>query len=170
MLYSTLFYFNLLPFALLQILISLSQTASALTPDEQCNACQKIVFFAFQHYRKTTTKRFLRHKLKHLCKRYYDYRRHCLITVVPKSDVVWSEFERAVPDGAQFKPMPSCVLIKECDKNQSPLQFTEIESSANGDSDDESNGEDEFNFSTSTTPLPTTTSDLPVTVPVDDDK
>ena len=86
------------------------------------------VFYAFQYYRYTTTKRLLRHRIKHLCNRYFEvtvynhnpllvklkYRRHCLVLLVHKVEDIWSDMERALDDGEshQFKPFKTCEKLK----------------------------------------------------------
>uniref|UniRef100_A0A914I675 Saposin B-type domain-containing protein n=1 Tax=Globodera rostochiensis TaxID=31243 RepID=A0A914I675_GLORO len=99
---------------------------AALSEGEMCENCQKVLYHAFLYYRVQTTKRLLKHKLKHLCKRYFEYRRHCLITLLPKVDLIWENMEKVLDEDrasepVSFKPYGICATIKECDKDHSPL-------------------------------------------------
>ncbi|CAD5227368.1 unnamed protein product [Bursaphelenchus xylophilus] len=39
---------------------------------EFCTGCQKVLDNSFVNYQSMTSRRVLRHKLKHLCKRYFE--------------------------------------------------------------------------------------------------
>uniref|UniRef100_A0A915E1C4 Uncharacterized protein n=1 Tax=Ditylenchus dipsaci TaxID=166011 RepID=A0A915E1C4_9BILA len=108
------------------------------------------LYYTFQYYKKTTTKKFLRHKVKHMCKRYFEYRRRCLTNVLSKTDAVYNDMERAILSG-HYKPMTTCETVKECDKNQSPLIFTEIPAAEDLDDDDSTVEMEAATASTTTT-------------------
>uniref|UniRef100_A0A183CEC2 Saposin B-type domain-containing protein n=1 Tax=Globodera pallida TaxID=36090 RepID=A0A183CEC2_GLOPA len=106
--------------------VIMENLADALSEGEMCENCQKVLYHAFLYYRVQTTKRLLKHKLKHLCKRYFEYRRHCLITMLPKVDLIWENMEKVLDEDrasepVSFKPYGTCATIKECDKDHSPL-------------------------------------------------
>jgi hypothetical protein len=91
------------------------ESASGMTPDEGCEHCQRVMYFAFKHYANSqSTKRGLRHRFKHLCRRYPKYRPHCLTTIVAKSDNIRDDMESALKAG-HFKPLKTCQWLKECE-------------------------------------------------------
>uniref|UniRef100_A0A1I7RN98 Saposin B-type domain-containing protein n=2 Tax=Bursaphelenchus xylophilus TaxID=6326 RepID=A0A1I7RN98_BURXY len=106
------------------LIISMINTAN-LSEIEVCENCQKVLYITSLYYNKQRSKPFLRRKVKHLCKRYYEYRRHCLVTLVPKADLIAFTIDNALENG-QYQPSDTCTLISECDKNQAPMNFSEI--------------------------------------------
>uniref|UniRef100_A0A1I8BCA7 Saposin B-type domain-containing protein n=1 Tax=Meloidogyne hapla TaxID=6305 RepID=A0A1I8BCA7_MELHA len=116
--------------------IGLGKGVNALLPSQICDNCQKVIFFAFQHYRQSSTKRQLKHWIKHLCNRYFEYRRRCHSKLEHNFRDIWSDIE-SVLDTSQrqrlrhyhgvdtkFKPYKTCEKLKECGKEQSPIDWT----------------------------------------------
>ncbi|KAL3087124.1 hypothetical protein niasHS_005363 [Heterodera schachtii] len=129
---------------------------NALSDEEMCDQCQKVLYRTFLYYRVQTTKRFLRHKLKHLCKRYFEYRRHCLITMMPRVDLIWVDMEKVLNEEnsvtPEFKPYGTCAAMKECAKVHRPLTTF-------GPDDGMPNGVAAAAVDTGETPTPTTTAE-----------
>nr|CAD2179983.1 unnamed protein product [Meloidogyne enterolobii] len=140
-------FFTVLPLLLLLILLLgedpiskqigfVGKGVDALPPSEICDNCQKVIFYAFQHYRQSSTKRLLKHWIKHLCNRYFEYRRRCHSKLVHNFREIWSDME-SILDTSQrqrlrhyngvdtkFKPYKTCEKLKECGKEQSPIDWT----------------------------------------------
>jgi hypothetical protein len=41
-------------------------------PEQECNHCQRVLYMSFVWYQRAESRRMLKHKLKHLCKRYFE--------------------------------------------------------------------------------------------------
>ncbi|KAI6175424.1 hypothetical protein M3Y97_00687200 [Aphelenchoides bicaudatus] len=61
---------------------------SASKPEQECDHCQRCLYMTFVWYQRAESRRMLKHKMKHICKRYFEYRRHCLMTLLPKIEQV----------------------------------------------------------------------------------
>ncbi|CAD5221279.1 unnamed protein product [Bursaphelenchus okinawaensis] len=78
-----------------------------------CTGCQKVLDNSFVNYQAVTSRRVLRHKLKHLCKRYFEYRRRCLAILPPNFHVIADHMDSAMLLGI-YKPLDTCTNLKEC--------------------------------------------------------
>ncbi|KAI6180882.1 Saposin B-type domain-containing protein [Aphelenchoides besseyi] len=93
---------------------------------DECSYCQRVLFMTFVGYQRGgDSVRLLRHKLKHICKRYYEYKRRCLLVLIPQLESI-GDGMRAALITHRYKPISTCKLLKECDKDQSPLASEEM--------------------------------------------
>ncbi|KAI6223053.1 hypothetical protein M3Y99_01469400 [Aphelenchoides fujianensis] len=106
--------------------LELTTANATVTPADECSYCQRVLFMTFVWYQRAgDSSRLFRHKVKHICKRYYEYKRRCLLTLFPKVEMLIDGMRAALAT-KRYKPISTCKLLKECDKNQSPLDAEEM--------------------------------------------
>ncbi|KAK6747245.1 hypothetical protein RB195_000452 [Necator americanus] len=107
------------------LLTLLALPTSSLTPKETCDLCQIALRTVFGHFGgNIPSRRKLVHQLKHECKRHFNYRRRCLLLMKVNSDLIFRE----MTDGS-FKPMEVCLIMRECNPHDSPLEPEMIDKS-----------------------------------------
>ncbi|KAI6238136.1 hypothetical protein M3Y99_00711100 [Aphelenchoides fujianensis] len=96
--------------------LELTTANATVTPADECSYCQRVLFMTFVWYQRAgDSSRLFRHK----------YKRRCLLTLFPKVEMLIDGMRAALAT-KRYKPISTCKLLKECDKNQSPLDAEEM--------------------------------------------